>query len=283
MGDNSENSSDTPRSGGLGSRVSEAAHPVGGTTIHTDADGLKTGEITALSEGFDVPVYYARPSSGNGPFPVLLVVSEVFGVHAHIADVCRRFAKLGYLALAPDLFARRGNASSFESLADLIRDVISQTPDSQVITDLDAVQALPGELGGDTGRLGITGFCWGGRLTWLYTAHALNLKAAVAWYGRLDGDVSSNTPLHPVSVTGLLRAPVLGLYAGYDSVVPINHVSSMRAVLEQGNDNARNSRIDIYPDAGHAFFADYRESYRADDACDGWQKCLSWFAEHGVA
>jgi carboxymethylenebutenolidase len=256
---------------------------VGGSTIYTDTEGLITGEIKAKSSGFDVPVYYAKPSAGGELLPVVLVGSEVFGVHAHIADVCRRFAKLGYLAMAPDLFARLGDASSFETLEDLIKKVISRTTDAQVIADLDAVQARASELGGDTGRLGVTGFCWGGRITWLYTAHAPNVKAAAAWYGRLDGDVSVNTPVHPVSVAAHLRAPVLGLYAGNDPVVPMEHVSSMRAALEQGNEHARTSHIKIYPEAGHAFFADYRGNYRADDAHDGWQRCIEWFREHGVA
>ncbi|CAJ0729990.1 MULTISPECIES: dienelactone hydrolase family protein [Ralstonia] len=272
-----------PSHGVLATRLSAAAAPVEGSVIRTDGDGLVEGEFTVMSSDFDVPVYYAKPAAAGDTFPVVLVVSEVFGVHAHIADVCRRFAKRGYLAMAPDLFARLGDASAFASLADLMSEVVSKTPDAQVIADLDAVAAVAGRFGGDSERLAMTGFCWGGRITWLYVAHSANVKAAVAWYGRLDGPVSSNSPVHPVALTRQLQAPVLGLYAGHDPVVPMEHVALMRSALEHGNANARSSRIDIYPDAGHAFFADYRESYREADALDGWSKCLAWFASHAVA
>ncbi|PPB81421.1 MULTISPECIES: dienelactone hydrolase family protein [Mycetohabitans] len=197
---------------GVHERVSAAASPVQGTTIYTDAQGLAVGETSVSSAGFEVPVYFAKPGSGGSLHPVLLVVSEVFGVHAHIADVCRRFAKLGYLALAPDLFARHGDASAYQTLPELMREVVSRTADTQVIADLDAVAAHVGVLGGDVGRLGVTGFCWGGRITWLYAAHNAGVKAGVAWYGRLDGDVTDCTPAHPVSVASRLYAPVLGLY-----------------------------------------------------------------------
>lgn len=279
----SHKASATASRSALGTRVSAAAHPAGGSTVHTDEAGLLTGEIAVKSAGFDVPVYYARPESGDGTFPVVLVISEVFGVHAHIADVCRRFAKLGYLAMAPDLFARHGDASSFETLADLMREVVAKTPDAQVIADLDVVEKVASELGGDIERLAVTGFCWGGRITWLYAAHSTQVKAAVAWYGRLDGPVSENSPIHPVSVTHGLHAPVLGLYAGHDPVVPMEHVTTMRAALAADKANAHDSRIDIYPEAGHAFFADYRESYRENDARDGWRKCIEWLTKYGVA
>ncbi|MCG1018962.1 dienelactone hydrolase family protein [Mycetohabitans sp. B4] len=268
---------------GAHERVSAAASPVQGTTIHTDAQGLVVGETSVSSAGFEVPVYFAKPGSGGGSHPVLLVVSEVFGVHAHIADVCRRFAKLGYLALAPDLFARRGDASAYQTLPELMREVVSRTADTQVIADLDAVAAHAGVLGGDVGRLGVTGFCWGGRITWLYAAHNVSVKAGVAWYGRLDGDVTGSTPAHPVSVASRLYAPVLGLYGGQDPIVPAAHLSAMRAGLEQGSPAARSSRIDVYPHAGHAFFADYRASYQPADAAHAWDECLTWLRLHGVA
>jgi carboxymethylenebutenolidase len=271
-----------PSQGALATRLSAAAAPVDGSVIRTDGNGLVEGEFTATSSDFDVPVYYAMPAGAGNKFPVVLVVSEVFGVHAHIADVCRRFAKCGYLAMAPDLFARLGDASAYASLADLMREIVSKTSDAQVIADLDAVCVMAGRFGGDCNRLAVTGFCWGGRITWLYVAHSRHVKAAVAWYGRLDGPASANSPVHPVALAHQLQAPVLGLYAGHDPVVPMEHVASMRSALELGNAHARNSRIDIFPDAGHAFFADYRESYREADALDGWAKCLAWFASHGA-
>jgi carboxymethylenebutenolidase len=266
----------------LGASMSMAAQPVGTHMIQTDDAGLDTGEAHIDSAGFSVPVYYARPASASGA-PVLLVVSEVFGVHAHIADVCRRFAKLGYFAAAPDLFARHGNAASYDSLPDLMRDVVSKVRDVEVMTDLDAVAKWAGDEGGDLGRLAVTGFCWGGRQTWLYCVHNPGVKAAVAWYGRLAGDTSEASPAHPVSLVQGLHAPVLGLYAGQDPIVPADARAATEAVLAAGSDAARASRFVVYPQAGHAFFADYRASYREEDAKDGWRRCLAWLAEHGAA
>jgi carboxymethylenebutenolidase len=261
--------------------MSAAAQPVGTHTIVTDDAGLETGEARIESLGAQVPVYYARPA-GRRAAPVILVVSEVFGVHAHIADVCCRFAKLGYFAVAADLFARHGDASAYDSIESLMREVVAKVKDSEVQADLDALAAWTGEQGGDLSRLSVTGFCWGGRITWLYCVHNPQVKAGVAWYGRLAGDTSESTPVHPVSLVRGLKAPVLGLYAGKDPIVPDEAREATQAELAVGSEAARASRIVVYPEAGHAFFADYRASYREDDARDGWRRCLAWLVEHGA-
>jgi carboxymethylenebutenolidase len=275
-----QSSSGAPQ--GLGTSMSKAAQPVGDNMIVTDAEGLDVGEARIESLGFSVPVYYARPAGGKTA-PIILVVSEVFGVHAHIADVCRRFAKLGYFAVAADLFARYGDGAAYESLADLMREVVAKVKDSEVLADLDALAQWAGAQGGDLDRLSVTGFCWGGRITWLYSVHNPRVKAGVAWYGRLAGDTTEATPAHPVSLVRNLKAPVLGLYAGQDPIVPPEAREATEAELAAGGAAARSSRIVVYPDAGHAFFADYRASYREHDARDGWQRCLAWLADHGVA
>jgi carboxymethylenebutenolidase len=267
---------------GLGASMSKAAQPVDANMIVTDDAGLDVGETRVESLGFQVPLYYARPAGGKAA-PVIVVVSEVFGVHAHIADVCRRFAKLGYFAVAADLFARYGDGASYETLADLMREVVAKVKDSEVMSDLDAAVDWAGKQGGDLGRLAVTGFCWGGRITWLYCVHDARVKAGVAWYGRLAGDTTEATPAHPVARVRALQAPVLGLYAGQDPIVPPEARAATETELAAGSEAARTSRIVVYPEAGHAFFADYRASYREQDARDGWQRCLAWLADHGVA
>jgi carboxymethylenebutenolidase len=226
-----------------------------------------------------VPVYRAAPQ-GKSNLPVVLVISEIFGVHEHIADVARRFAKQGYLALAPDLFVRHGDATRPASIADLIRDIISKTPDAEVMADLDACVAWAGDHGGDVARLAVTGFCWGGRITWLYAAHNPGVKAGVAWYGRLVGDTHSIYPRHPVDIAPTLKVPVLGLYGAQDSGIPLESVEKMKEALAKGS-----SRSDfvVYPNSGHAFNADYRPSYVEADAKDGFARTLAWFKAHGAA
>jgi carboxymethylenebutenolidase len=210
------------------------------------------------------------------------MISEIFGVHEHIADVARRFAKQGYLAIAPELFVRQGDAGSYGEIAKLQAEVIMKVPDEQVMRDLDACVAWAKGQGGDTARLGITGFCWGGRITWLYAAHNPGLKAGVAWYGRLVGNSVPLQPRHPVDLAGQLHAPVLGLYGGQDQGIPLDTVDKMKAALAQGSAAARRSEFHVYPEAPHAFHADYRPSYRKEAADDGWKRCLAWFKEHGV-
>ncbi|MCY1241173.1 Carboxymethylenebutenolidase [compost metagenome] len=210
--------------------------------------------------------------------------SEIVGVHEYIADICRRFAKLGYLAIAPELFARQGDPQSFGSIQELQREVIAKVSDAQVMGDLDAAVAWARANGGDVSRLGITGFCWGGRITWLFAAHSRQLKAAVAWYGQLSPEPTPLKPKNPIDLVGQLHAPVLGLYGGKDTGIPLEHVEKMKAALAASSDPAaKASRFVVYPESGHAFHADYRPSYREADARDGWQKCLAWFKQHGVA
>jgi len=255
------------------------ARPIASQVVATDSDGLEAGEVKILVPGGEIPAYRAMPATGTG-FPVVLVVQEIFGVHEHIQDVCRRFAKLGYLAIAPELFARQGDVSQLESI-DEIRQIVNRVPDEQVMADLDDTIAWAESTGkADIQRLGITGFCWGGRIVWLYAAHNPDLKAGVAWYGRLVGDKTELTPQQPVDVAADLRAPVLGLYGGQDRNIPLETVEQMRAELAKGDSG---SEIVVYPDAPHGFHADYRDSYRPDAAQDAWQRLQDWFAAQGVA
>ena len=250
------------------------------TVITTDTDGLTAGEVRIPVTGGEIPAYRAMPASG-GPFAVVLVVQEIFGVHEHIKDVCRRFAKAGYLAIAPELYARQGDVSKMTDYKEIFAQVVSKVPDAQVMSDLDAAVAWAGKSGsGDVKRVGVTGFCWGGRITWLYAAHNPNLKAGVAWYGRLAGEVSELQPKHPLDLVAQLKAPVLGLYGGQDQGIPLADVEKMSAAIKAAQGT---SKIVVFPEAGHGFHADYRPSYREQDAKDGWRECLAWFREHGVA
>jgi carboxymethylenebutenolidase len=256
-----------------------AVQPVSAETITTSSEGLIAGEVKIPVGDDTIPGYRAMPSKG-GPFPVVLVVQEIFGVHEHIKDVCRRFAKLGYFAIAPELYYRQGDVSKLKSI-DEIRPLVAKVPDAQVMSDLDATVEFAQKSGkGDVAKLGITGFCWGGRIVWLYAAHSKQLKAGVAWYGRLVGDPTENTPKHPVNIAADLKAPVLGLYGGKDQGIPLETVEQMRTALKAAKVDAR---IDVYPDSPHAFFADYRPSYKEADAKDAWQKLQAWFKQHGVA
>jgi carboxymethylenebutenolidase len=269
--------------GALGSGFAAATLPVmAQTAVKTSTEGLTAGEVTIDVNGFQMPAYRAAPA-GRSALPVVLVVSEIFGVHEYIADVTHRFARQGYLAIAPELFVRQGDAQSYGEIARLMAEVISKVPDAQVMGDLDASVAWAGAHGGDTRRLGITGFCWGGRITWLYSAHSPQVKAGVAWYGRLTGQSTALTPRHPLELAGALKAPVLGLYGEKDAGIPLDGVERMKAALAGGNPAARASEFVIYPGAGHAFHADYRPSYLKAAAEDGWQRCLAWFQRQGAA
>jgi carboxymethylenebutenolidase len=265
-----------------GAGFAAAVGPVSATAIATPADGLVAGPVTIDSGGFPMPAYGARPAT-EGPLPVVLVVSEIFGVHEHIADVARRFARLGYLAIAPELFVRQGDAKAPVEIDTLFATIVSKVPDAQVMADLDACAAWAASEGGDAGRLGVTGFCWGGRITWLYAAQNPAVKAGVAWYGRLKGATNERQTAHPVDVAARLRAPVLGLYGGADTGIPLDTVDAMRGALAAGGEPARRSEIVVYPDAKHAFFADYRPNFDAAAAADGWTRCLAWMRDHGVA
>lgn len=268
--------------GALGLGYAAAAAPImAQTAIKTPTDGLVAGEIQVAVDGEMVPVYRAAPAGRTG-LPVVLVLSEIFGVHEYIADTARRFARAGYLALAPELFIRQGDPTSYGEMARLIAEVISKVPDAQVMRDLDACVAWAAAHGGDASKVAVTGFCWGGRQTWLYAAHNPRVKAGVAWYGRLEGDRNPLRPRYPLDLTRELKAPVLGLYGGADTGIPLDSVERMKAALAQGSPAARASQFVIYPDAPHAFHADYRSSFRQPAAEDGWKRCLAWFAQHGV-
>ncbi|WP_291995442.1 dienelactone hydrolase family protein [Candidatus Accumulibacter sp. ACC003] len=267
----------------LGAGFALAVQPVAAQTlITTDSDGLTAGAITIDKADGAMPAYRAQPAKGSG-WPVILVVQEIFGVHEHIKDVCRRLAKLGYQAIAPELYARHGNPQQYSDVQELLKQVVSKVPDAQVMADLDACVAWAQANGGDTGRLGITGFCWGGRITWLYAAHNPRLKAGVAWYGKLVGQVNELTPRQPLDVAGELHGPVLGLYGGADASIPLASIEEMRKALALAPSAAsRASTIRVYDGAPHAFHADYRPSYRKDAADDGWRRLQAWFKEHGV-
>lgn len=256
-----------------------AVRPAFGELLTTDAGGLTAGEVKIPAKDGEMPAYRAMPEKG-GAFPVVLVVQEIFGVHEHIKDICRRLAKLGYLAVAPELYARQGDVSKMADTQEIFK-VVSRVPDAQVMADLDAAADWAGKSGkGDLKRLGITGFCWGGRIVWLYAAHSPQLKAGVAWYGRLVGQASDLQPKHPIDVAAKLKAPVLGLYGGADTGIPIETVERMRQGLKAIGGG---SEIVVYPDAPHAFHADYRPSYRKEAAQDGWNRMLEWFQRQGVA
>jgi len=267
----------------VGSGFAAAVLPVvAQTMIKTDTNGLVAGEVTVPVGDFKMPAYRAAPA-GKANAPVVLVVSEIFGVHEHIADVARRFAKAGYFAVAPELFVRQGDAGSYGEISKLMAEVVSKVPDAQVMGDLDATGAWAKSQGADTGKLAITGFCWGGRITWLFDAHSPSVKAAVAWYGRLVGASSALTPAHPVDLTSKLNGPVLGLYGAADSGIPPDTIDKMKAALATGSAAAKKSEFVVYPEAPHAFNADYRPSYRKEAAEDGWKRCLAWFKANGVA
>jgi carboxymethylenebutenolidase len=253
--------------------------PVSAQTITTDSKGLVAGDVKVPFFGGSFPAYRAMPAKG-GPFPTILVVHEIFGVHEHIKDVCRRLAKAGYFAVAPSLYSREGDVAGKSDIKDVLA-IVHKVPEHEVMFDLDATDAWAQTTGkADTSRLGITGFCWGGRQVWLYAAHNPNLKAGVAWYGPLQVPKSDNTPVNPPDVVAKMKAPVLGLYGGADQNITAEQVDAMRAAIKAAG---KKSEIIVYPDTPHGFNADYRPSYRPKEAKDGWEKMLAWFKKYGVA
>lgn len=266
----------------LGSGFAAAVLPVSAQAIRTPSEGLTVGEVTIPVGDFKMPAYRAMPAGKTG-LPVVLVVSEIFGVHEYIADVARRFAREGYLAIAPELFVRQGDPQSYGEISRLMSEVIAKVPDAQAMGDLDACVSWAKANGGNASELAITGFCWGGRIVWLYDAHNPAVKAAVAWYGRLVGNETALTPRHPVDVADRLHGPVLGLYGGADTGIPLDTVDRMKAALAKGSAAAQRSEFVIYSQAPHAFHADYRPSYRKEAAEDGWKRCLAWLQSNGVA
>jgi carboxymethylenebutenolidase len=267
----------------LGAGFALAVRPViAATTITTDTEGLEAGEVQIPTADGEIPAYRAMPAK-DGAFATVLVVQEIFGVHEHIRDVCRRLAKLGYLAVAPELYARQGDPTSLQSPQDIMRLIVARVPDTQVLSDLDATAKWAAANRGDAKRLGITGFCWGGRIAWLYAAHNKDLKAAVAWYGRLVATSDELHPKQPIDLVGKLRAPVLGLYGGKDQGIPLETVEAMRKkIKDDGSRAAKKSEIIVYPEAGHAFNADYRPSYHKESAENGWKRMQEWFKQYDV-
>jgi len=264
----------------LGVGFAAAVQPVvAQTAIKTDTTGLAAGEVKIPVQDGTIPAYRAMPAKGN-KLPIVLVVSEIFGVHEYIADTCRRLAKLGYLAIAPELFVRLGDVRKLPDVKTILANVVSKTPDAQVLSDLDATAKWAAANGGNEAKLAITGFCWGGRITWLYAAHNPKVKAAVSWYGRVTGDKTELTPHQPMDLAKSIKVPVLGLYGAADSGIPVDLVEMMRDDMK---DAGLPSEFVIYPDAGHAFHADYRPSYRKGPAEDGWKRMLAWFKKYGVS
>lgn len=255
-----------------------AVRPAAASAVATDAEGLEAGAVDIPVDGGRIPAYRARPA-GKKDVPTVLVVQEIFGVHEYIRDVCRRLAKAGYFAVAPELYARQGDVSSLGSVAEILKSVVSRVPDAQVVSDLDATLRWAGQSGADTSRAAITGFCWGGRIVWLYAAQRPAIKCGVAWYGRLAGAASDLQPRFPLDLAETLRVPVLGLYGGKDEGIPQTDVERMRAALLRGSSR---SEIVVYPDAPHGFHADYRPSYRPEAAADGWARALAWFRQAGL-
>jgi carboxymethylenebutenolidase len=256
-----------------------ATQPVRADAIVTSSEGLAAGEVRIPVADGEIPAYRAMPATGKN-FPVVLVVQEIFGVHEHIKDVCRRFARQGYLAVAPELYARQGDVSRISDWKQIFAEVVSKVPDAQVMSDLDAAAAWAVKSSkGHQHQLAVTGFCWGGRITWLYAAHNKDLKAGVAWYGRLRGDTTPLQPQYPLDLVADIDAPVLGLYGGKDQGIPLEDVEAMRAALKAAG---KKSEIVVFPEAGHGFLADYRPSYSPTEAAAGWAACLDWFRKHGV-
>lgn len=266
--------------GSLATGFAMAVRPVSAETITTDTMGIEAGEVKIPVADGEIPAYVARPAK-DGKFPTVLVVQEIFGVHEHIKDICRRFAKLGHYAIAPDLYVRQGDVAGKTDIPTIIKEVVSKVPDAQVMADLDAAVAFAEKSGhGDVGKLGVTGFCWGGRITWLYSAHNPQVKAGVAWYGRVVGPTDDLHPKNPVDIAADLKAPVLGLYGGKDTGIPLDAVEQMKAAIAKAG---KPSEIHVYPEAQHGFHADYRPTYNKADAEDGWKRLQEWFKKHGAA
>ena len=266
---------------GLVTGFTLATGPLNAAAIVTDTRGIDAGEVSVAVADGHIPAYRARPERKHNA-PVVLVVQEIFGVHEHIKDLCRRLAKTGYYAIAPSLYARFGDPGKYDMAhaKDLMTDIVSKVPDNEVMSDLDSTVAFAKGEGADAAKLAITGFCWGGRVVWLYTAHSPDVKAGVAWYGPLAGTPNTLRPHTATELAGDLHAPVLGLYAGLDKGITAADIDAMRAALAKAGKTT--SRIDVFPDAQHGFNADYRDSYNEKDAKDGWARMLAWFKANGV-
>jgi carboxymethylenebutenolidase len=255
-----------------------SVQPISAATITTDASGLETGEAQIPVADGKIPAYFAKPAKGT-KLKTVIVIQEIFGVHEWIKDICRRFAKEGYLAVAPSLYSRQGDPLAYTDIQKLVSEIVMKVDDNVVLTDLDSTAKWAAGNGGDPAKVGVTGFCWGGRQTWLYTAHNPNVKAGVAWYGGLVRKEGNTQPKHPVEVAAQLKGRVLGLYGELDKGITLEHVEAMRAAIKAANDK---SEIIVFPGADHGFLADYRPQYNEASAKDAWGKCLAWFKSHGV-
>ena len=264
---------------GLISGFTLAVTPVEAQVIHTDTIGINGGEVKIPVADGEMPGYAAKPN-GAGPFPIVLVNEEIFGVHEHIKDLCRRLAKAGYLAVAPEIYARQGDLSKMTDVNQIVSQVIAKKPDAEMLSDLDAAVDWAGKNGGDLSRLGVTGFCRGGRNTWFYDAHSTRVKAAVAWYGPIKGAPSDIQPRTVADIAAGIHAPLLGLYGGQDTGIDVNDVEAAAATARAAG---KTVEIKVYADAPHGFNADYRPSYRKADAEDGWARMLAWFKKYGIA
>ena len=255
-----------------------AVQPVSAQTISTNADGITAGEVKVPVADGEIPAYRAYPNKGKN-FPIVLVIQEIFGVHEHIKDLCRRLAKKGHYAIAPALFARQGDPAKLQDMQALMRDIVSKVPDAQVMADIDATLAFADKNEGTAKKAAIAGFCWGGRIVWLYAAHNPKIKAGAAWYGRMEGQPSALQPSHPIEIAAILKVPVLGLYGGKDQGIPQTSIEKMRAALKGGTSR---SDIILYATAQHGFNADYRTSYGKAEAEDAWARMLAWFRKNGA-
>lgn len=264
----------------IGMGYALAVMPIWASAISTPSSKLDCSDLKIPIGKDTIPAYFAQPQN-KGRHPCVIVIHEIFGVHEYIRDVCRRLAKEGYCVIAPDLFSRYGDASKLNNIKELIQNIVSKTSQAEIYTDLDAVVTwLESHPGADSTRIGMTGFCWGGNITWMYAAHNSKLKAGVAWYGRLKGDTNPKQPKFPIDIAQDLNVPVLGLYGGKDEGIPIASVEEMRLALNKGKSQ---SQIIVYPEAGHAFHADYRPSFVESAAKKGWQELIQWFQKHGLA
>jgi carboxymethylenebutenolidase len=253
------------------------------TKITTDNKGLIEGEVKIPVADGEIPAYRAMPDTKNKKFPVVLVVHEIFGVHEWIQDVSRRFAKLGYMAVAPALYARQGDVKTITEIRQLQRDIFSKIPDTQAMSDLDATIAWAKKNSGNTKKLSITGFCWGGRIVWLYASHNTDVDAGAAWYGRLvpnpEQPKNEVQPTMPIDVAKDLKVPVIGFYGGQDQGIPLDTVQRMQDELKKGKSK---SEIVVYPNAQHGFHADYRPSYNKEASEDAWTKLQEWFKKNNA-
>lgn len=255
-----------------------ASNPVLAQAITTDTKGLKVAEVKVKVADGEIPAYVARPAKA-GKHPVILVVQEIFGVHEHIKDMCRRYAKLGYYAIAPEMFARQGDVSKMTDIMAILTNVVSKVPDAQVMSDLDASLAFAKAAGADGNRVGVVGYCWGGRTVWLYADHNPSIKVAVAYYGLLDGMKSPIKPQDPIDIGAQIKVPVLGLYSGIDAFVKPEVIAKMRGEIAK---TTSGSQIVVFPNVDHGFNADYRPSYDKGAATYAWKLTRDWLKERGV-